>query len=70
MNANKAVEEITYVYGVDVKTMGKGELLQAIKRSKTEITSLTEANVESTYIDKEVKRLNKAIKLMVKELDS
>lgn len=66
----KAVEKVTYVYGTNIRTMSKEELLNAIRLAKREITSLTEANIESTYITKEVKRINKAIKVMIKRLDA
>lgn len=70
MNPTKPVEVITFVYGADIRTMSKEELLNAIRQAKNEADRLQETGIESTYITKEVKRINKAIKVMVKKLDS
>jgi len=70
MNNKIAMQKITFIYGTDLKELSKEELMGFIKRAQDDIRSLKETGVKSTYITKEVKKLNKAIKVMIVRLDS
>lgn len=68
--SNTPYKAVEYVYGKDITTAGADELIEMIKRSKGEITSLDAAGVDSKYIKNKVKELNSAIDTMVKRLDT
>ncbi len=67
---NTPVKTITYVYGVDVDTLTKEQLIANIKRAKKEIADLESAGVESKFIASQVKSINDAVALMVEKLDA
>lgn len=70
VNANTPVQNVTYVYGRDVTTLSKQDLITSIKKAKAEVKDLTDAGVESTFITAEIARLNGAIAAMVTLLDA
>lgn len=61
---------IEYVYGVDIETMDKRDIMASIVRVQEEIKDLKDVGVKSTFIDEEVTKLEKVIKRLVKQLDA
>jgi len=66
----KVMQKVTFIYGTAIKELSKEELMRNIKRAQDDIKTLKETGVKSTYITKEVKKLNKAIKVLIARLDS
>lgn len=70
INSNTPVQNVTFIYGRDVSTLSKQELIDAIKRAKGDIKAFADAGIESTYIASEVGKLNTAVDAMVALLDA
>jgi hypothetical protein len=70
INSNTPVQNVTFIYGRDVSTLSKQELIDAIKRAKGDIRAFADAGVESTYIASEITKLNDAVTAMVALLDA
>lgn len=64
------VQNVTYIYGRDVATLAKHELIDAIKKAKADTKNLLDVGVESEYIAGQVADLNNAIAAMVALLDA
>lgn len=67
---NVPMKAVTYVYGTDIKSLSKSDLISCIKRAQDEIKALEATGVESSYIKKQVKKITKAISVMTEALDS
>ena len=61
---------ITYVFGEDISKLDADNLITSIEQCRAEITRLEGLAIESKYVGKQVKELNKAIILMIKQLDN
>lgn len=70
INSNVPVQNVTFIYGRDVSTLSKQELIDAIKRAKGDIKAFADAGIESVYIASEVDKLNTAVAEMVALLDA
>jgi hypothetical protein len=64
------VQNVTFVYGRDVSTLSKQDLIDAIVKAKADVKSYLDTGVESTFIAGEVAALNTAIASMVALLDA
>ena len=71
-NANNAIpfQSIDYVYGRDINTLSKADLMGNIKRAKAEIKDLQDVGVDSSFITDQVAGLVDAINKMVARLDA
>ena len=71
MSQNKiAFESVNYVYGQDINTLSKTDLMASIKRAKAEIQDLESVGVASTFVNDQIVGLEKAIEQMVARLDA
>lgn len=66
-----AVKKVTYVFGVDVTTMSKDLLVNAIRRLDQEIKAVSEVakDAGSRYLDKQLEELISQKKAVVAMLD-
>lgn len=69
-NTQLAHSTVDYVYGRDITTLSKADLIDAIKRANADIKDLQAAGVESTFIDGQITGLKNAIAQMVARLDA
>ena len=68
-NQNIPHTTIEYIYGVDIKTMDKSDIMAAIVQVKEEIKDLNDVGVESKYIKDQVTDLEAVVKILVTHLD-
>ena len=63
------VQSITFIFGQDLDTMTPDQLISAITGTQDKINKLEELSIDSKYVAKQTKAYEKAIGLLVKELD-
>jgi hypothetical protein len=69
-NTQLAHQTIDYVYGRDITTLSKADLIASIKQANADIKDLQATGVESTFIDGQVTGLKNAVAQMVTRLDA
>lgn len=69
-NNNVPFESIDYVYGRDINSLSKADLIASIKRANGEIDDLAAVGVASTFVDDQIAGLKASITKMVARLDA
>lgn len=71
-NVNKEipVQSIMYVFGTDVTTMSKEQLLASLGKLEAQKKEYTEYKTKSKYIDTQIKSIDESIKQVVELLDA
>lgn len=70
INASKAVQSVTYVYGREACTLTDDALLQLITKKEAEIAALKSVNTELQYVKVKVAALQAEKAELAKLLDS
>jgi hypothetical protein len=72
MSKTPAIQIVTYVYGVDVTSMDKPALLEALKQVRKDLKELVSGleGVESAYVTSKIAELESAQTKIVALLDA
>jgi hypothetical protein len=70
MQTNVPFQSVDYVYGRDINSLSKADLIASIKRAKAEIADLEYVGVTSTFITDQIAGLTSSIDKMVARLDA
>lgn len=67
---NKAIQDVTYIFGRDINTLTPADLIAAIERIQKDTETLTRTGVDSKYIKAQVKSNTDTITALVAKLDA
>jgi flavin-binding protein dodecin len=70
MQTNVPFQSVDYVYGRDINSLSKADLIASIKRANSEIDDLAAVGVASTFVDDQIAGLKASITKMVARLDA